>query len=345
MRWPPTERTLRRGAIGLVAAVVLLAAYDVFYAPNIFESGSEVTVTIPHGISFHEAVDSLRSAGVIRSGSTLLIAGRLLGWTGSIKTGKYLFRSGVSNYDILSDLHAGTSRLIITVTIPEGSRMTTIADLMHRQLGIDRKAFLDACSDSSFIRSLGVSAPTLEGYLFPETYKFYWQTDEREIVARLVGEFHAFFTDSLKERAAELGRSVNEVLTMASIVEWEAVHDSERPVIAGLYYNRLRRRMKLEADPTLRYLLDSPQRILYRDFRIESPYNTYRYYGLPPGPINNPGARSILAALYPASNNYLYFVADGSKGHVFSQTYSEHMRAVQRYRRLRSQRAQEHGIR
>ncbi len=333
-----SERTVAAGAVLLLLLILALTVYDVFYAPNTFRGRDEIVVTIPRGLTFHSIVDTLRSAGVIRSGSTLIMAGRLIGWTESIKTGRYLFRSGVSNYDILSDLHAGKSRLIANVTIPEGTRMTAVADILERQLGIDREKFLADCRDTGFIRSLGVDAPSLEGYLLPDTYQFYWQTDEREIISRLVGEFHSFFNEALRQRAVSMHRSVNEILTMASIVEWEAVHDNERPLIAGLYYNRLRRGMKLEADPTLRYVLDSTQRILYKDFKINSPYNTYLHYGLPPGPINNPGKKSILAALSPAFTGYLYFVADGAGGHVFSQTYDQHMRAVQRYRRLRNQR-------
>jgi UPF0755 protein len=153
----------------------------------------------------------------------------------------------------------------------------------------------------------------------------------------MLGEFRKFFADSLQRRARQIKMTINEVLTMASIVEGETILDRERPIIAGLYYNRLRRRMKLEADPTIQYIIsDGPRRLLYLDLRTESPYNTYQKYGLPPGPINNPGRKSILAALYPAKHNYLYFVADGTGGHRFARTFEEHLKNVRAYRRARA---------
>jgi UPF0755 protein len=335
MRWPPGKSDLKIIVPAVIIILVIAGIYEIFYAPHTFYGKAEVIITIPRGIPFHAAVDSLRSAGLIDRGTSLLIAGHLLGWTHSIQTGKYLFRSGVSTMEILSDLHEGRSRLIFNVTIPEGSRTTSIAGLFERQLGTDYERFLSVCTDTEFIRSLGVDAKTLEGYLFPETYNFYWESDEYEIIARLVEEFKRFYNDTLQMRTAEMHLSTNEVLTMASIIEWEAILDTDRPTIAGLYYNRIRKQMKLEADPTIRYLLNTDRRILYRDLMINSPYNTYRYFGLPPAPINNPGRKSILAALYPAQHQYLYFVANGMQGHVFSKSYTEHQRAVQKYRRFR----------
>jgi UPF0755 protein len=160
--------------------------------------------------------------------------------------------------------------------------------------------------------------------------------DEREIIRDLVNQFQKFFDDSLAGQERELGLTARKVLTVASIVEREAVVDSERAIIAGVFYNRLNKGMKLEADPTVQYALnEGPRRVHYRDLTIESPYNTYVHTGLPPTPINNPGRKSIIAALYPASHNYLYFVSNGKGGHVFSKTYEEHQKAVRRYRRLR----------
>ncbi len=337
MWWPPEKSRITKIIVVGIVIILSVGIYKIFYVHHFFYGKNEIVITIPRGVPFSTIVDSLRSAGVIDHGLSLLIAGHLLGWAETIQTGKYLFRSGVSTMEILTDLHEGRSRLIIDVTIPEGSRTTCIADIFQKHLGINRERFLAACTDTEFIHSLGISANTLEGYLFPETYRFYWEVDEREIITRLVEEFRQFYNDTLQERAAELHRTMNEILTLASIVEWEAVLDDERPIIAGLYYNRLRRHMRLEADPTVRYLLDSDQRILYRDLRIDSPYNTYRNFGLPPAPINNPGSKSILASLYPSEHNYIYFVANGAQGHVFSKSYAEHQRAVQRYHRFRSQ--------
>jgi UPF0755 protein len=160
--------------------------------------------------------------------------------------------------------------------------------------------------------------------------------DEHEIVRDLVNQFLKFFNDSLANRGRDFGLTTREVLIVASIVEGEAVIDSERAIIAGVFYNRLKKGMKLEADPTIRFILnEGPRRVLYRDLTIESPYNTYLHPGLPPTPINNPGRKSILAALYPVNTKYLYFVSNGEGGHVFSNTYEAHQRAVRRYRHLR----------
>jgi UPF0755 protein len=151
-----------------------------------------------------------------------------------------------------------------------------------------------------------------------------------------VSAFLAFYGDSLQTKTQAIGWSMHRVVTMASIVEGEAVLDEERPIVAGVYLNRLRLRMRLEADPTIQYVIPGgPRRLLYSDLRVESPYNTYRHYGLPPGPVNNPGRASILAVLNPVRHNYIFFVANGRGGHWFSSTYAEHLRNVRRYRRER----------
>jgi UPF0755 protein len=174
----------------------------------------------------------------------------------------------------------------------------------------------------------------LEGYLMPNTYQFYWQTDEEEIIKIIVQEFWKVYNDTFIRRTESLGLTVNEVITMASIVEAETNIASERAVVAGVYYNRIKRKMLLQADPTIQYLLDDgPRRLKYKDLQIESPYNTYRNVGLPPGPVNNPGRDAIIAALYPANHSYLYFVASGGGGHLFSSNYSKHQSAVQKYRK------------
>ncbi|HCV42774.1 MAG TPA: endolytic transglycosylase MltG [Bacteroidetes bacterium] len=209
--------------------------------------------------------------------------------------------------------------------------------MLSRVVGIDSARFVALVHDESFVHSLGINAHSLEGYLLPDTYTFQWQTDEQALITTLVTEYRRFYTDSLQARANGLDWTTNQVMTLASIVEGEAVLQEERPVISGVYHNRLRKGMKLEADPTLRYVIDGgPRRILYSDLQIESPYNTYRYRGLPPGPINNPGRASILAALFPARHNYLFFVANGKGGHWFTSTYAEHMRYVRQYRRERN---------
>ncbi len=315
---------------------VLLFVTWVFWWPNAFFYPSEREVTVSKGASFKAVVDSLSAKGIIGSKFAFKLAGRVLGWTKEIKGGKYHFPIGISNISLLRDLRYGTSRKLIAVSIPEGFRYQWIARRFAADLGINEDEILALCSDTGLVQRFGLPGGSLEGYLLPDTYYFHWQTDAGEIIGQLVGAFKEFYNDSLVERAKQMKMSMNEVLTLASIVEGEARRDDERAIIAGVYHNRLKKRMRLEADPTVQYALpDGPRRLLYQDLRINSPYNTYLRYGLPPGPINNPGRQAILAVLYPARHEYLFFVADGKGGHQFSKTYSDHQRAVRAYRRAR----------
>lgn len=318
--------------------VVLLGlfAFWIFWAPNTTNDASEKVVTIARGASFKTVSDSLESSGTLRFRWTLNLAGRILGITKEMKAGKYRFPAGLSNIELLYDLKGGTSRYLIPVSIPEGWRIRFVARRFGRDLSIDEARFDSLCNNKDYIRGLGLEVSSLEGYLMPDTYSFFWQTDEEEIIARLVKEFKNFYADSLRARQEQLRMSLNDVLTLASIVEGESRVDNERPTIAGVYLNRLKKNMRLEADPTIQYVIPGgPRRLFYSDLKFESPYNTYMHYGLPPGPINSPGRQAIFAVLYPEHHNYLYFVANGNGGHKFSKNYSEHQRAVRNYRKMR----------
>jgi UPF0755 protein len=314
---------------------IFAVGYYVLLLPNYYNDLKGKVVTIPHGASFHSVVDSLISSQAIRNRWSFQIAGRLLGYTKIIKTGKYLFVSGQSNLDILRDIRIGKSRLIIPVTIPEGWRMEQIARRYRHELGIDAEKFLALCYDSAFIHEQGMHAPSLEGYLMPETYPFYWQTEEREILERMVDGFKHFYNDTLLERQRAMKVTQHEVLTLASIVEAESSIGDERPVIAGVYWNRLKKRMRLEADPTVQYALGEGKKLNRQDLEFDSPYNTYRHDGLPPGPINNPGKSSIRAVLFPQQTEYLYFVATGVGGHRFANKFADHQKNITNYHRMR----------
>ncbi len=334
---PDVKRSLTIAAAAFVALLLVLTIY-VFWWPNPSAEASGTIVTIPRGSSFRQALDSLESAGAIRSRWAFSLAGRIVGADRKVHVGRYLFLPGMSNLAILEDLSSGASRMLISVTIPEGWRIGSIARRFSRVLGTDSSTFATLCRDEAFVRKLGIDAPDLEGYLLPETYEFYWQTDEDDLVRAMVGSFKEFYVDSLVRRQQELRLTLNQVLSLAAIVEGESSIDVERPIIAGVYWNRLRKRMKLEADPTIQYVLpDGPRRLLYEDLRIDSPYNTYRNYGLPPGPINSPGRAAIIATLYPAKHDYIFFVATGNGGHRFSTNYQDHLRAVRSFRQVRRQ--------
>lgn len=327
---------VRIGAAAAAVVVLAALAYAVlFLLPNSFD-GPARFITVSKGQSFNSVADSLEEKGIVLSGFTFKAAGRLMGVTQRMRVGKYSFVSGVSNREILEAIEGGTSTVGSTVTLREGVRTSLYARILKRHVGIDSARFMSVVRDTSLIGIHPHGAPSLEGYLMPDTYEFYWQDDERQIVQRMITEFREFFIDSLQQRMRKLGYTLNDVMTMASIVEGEAVYDDERPVIAGVYYNRLRIRMPLQADPTVLYAVsDNPRRLRRSDLKVESPYNTYLRYGLPPGPINNPGRQSIIAALYPARHQFLYFVADNNGRHRFARSYEEHLRNIRLYKKAR----------
>ena len=334
----PIRRTLAVATAGLVACAALVIW--VLFGPNTFAGGGEKVVFVSRGETFTAVVDSLDARGIIRSRFQFMAVARLLGGADRVQVGKYLFQSGVSNASLFAMLRSGRGNQLIQVTVPEGLRIRAQARIFARALGVDSSRYARLASDPAWARSLGVEEGGLEGYLLPDTYEFYWEQDEREIQRRQVEAFQKFFNDTLRSKCREFGWDVPQAVTFASIVEGEAVLDEERPIISGVYHNRLRKGMRLDADPTIQYILeDGPRRLTYADLKLDTPYNTYRYGGLPPGPVNNPGRASLIAALYPQSNAYLYFVANGRGGHWFTRTYDEHLHYVGMYKRGRRARA------
>jgi UPF0755 protein len=257
----------------------------------------------------------------------------LRGLDKNIKTGTYEFAAGERPIDILGKLVRGDI-LLTSVTVPEGYAIWDIAGAF-RAAGVDSADMLDALRDEGRRALRRIESPSLEGYLFPDTYLVPWGAEPCEIVDMMLSRLDQVFGQSLLQRAVEVGMSPHEVLTLASIIEAETRVPEERTLVSAVYHNRLRRRMRLEADPTVAYAMGGYKgRLLYADLEIDSPYNTYRRYGLPPGPICNPGLASIRAALYPDSSSAaLYFVARGDGSHVFSGTLREHRRAVNAIRR------------
>jgi len=293
--------------------------------PSASELSSAVTVKIPSGINFKHVSDSLYQKGLIRSRQLFQLLGVLSGKDQEIRSGLYRIPKEFSSWQILNYLTAGNN-VTIKVTIPEGVTSDKIAGILQSKIEIDSGAFVTLASDGAFAKSFGIQTDFLEGYLLPETYYFDWKMSEKELLRFLVNRtLKLFDSDSVRQRLRELNMNVNEILTLASIIEGEALVDSERAIISSVYHNRLRRGWRLQADPTIQYILPGePRRLTYRDLEIDSPYNTYKHAGLPPAPINNPGKKSILAALYPADTQYLFFVATGDGGHRFSRTTKEH---------------------
>ena len=275
-------------------------------------------VTIPQGSSFAAAADSLESAGVLGSPRLFRIYASLTGRDRDIKAGTYLLEPGLSWNELIQALSAGRG-IEQSITVPEG---------LPLRIGAPLESLWMAARDSGTRRRLGVPTRDLEGYLFPDTYRFMYGTSAREAVREMVRRFEDVWDPAWNARVAEMGMSRHEVMTLASIVEKEARLAEERPVIAAVYHNRLRQGMPLQADPTIQYAIgEHRNRVLYRDLKIDSPYNTYRNRGLPPGPIASPGRASIEAALFPANVPYRYFVAHPDGHHEFRVTFEEHTAA------------------
>jgi UPF0755 protein len=317
---------------GAVAAAALLTAC----APA--PAGPPERVAIPPKATFGAVADSLAAHGVIQSRLWFKLLARLRRVDRSVKAGIYEFPSGGSTWQVLSAIAAGRTATV-RLTIPEGLTIADVAVLAAERLGVPAESVVAAARDKAEARALGIAAPSLEGFLHPETYSVPLGSSARDLLRLLVAGFHADWEPAWTARLDSLGMSRLQLVTLASIVEGEARADDEREIIAAVYRNRLRIGMALQADPTVQYalLLTTGQRkprLYQKDYRTRSPYNTYLYPGLPPGPVNSPGRRSIEAALYPADVHYLYFVAGPDGRHVFSRTYSEHLRAVARIRKL-----------
>lgn len=299
------------------------------------EAQAFARVMIPAGASFAGAADSLHSAGLVRWPSLFRGYASLSGRDRSIKAGTYVLHRR-SSWDALLNALTRGEGLERAVTIPEGFEVDDISTLLTATLGLSPESLAVAVRDTSLRRRLDVPTLTVEGYLFPDTYRFPYGTSARAAVAEMVRRFEEVWDPAWNARLRELAMSRHDVVTLASIVEKEARLDEERAVIAAVYHNRLRAQMPLQADPTVQYALgEHRSRVLYRDLALDSPYNTYRYAGLPPGPIASPGRASLVAALYPASVPYKFFVAHPDGHHEFRETFREHRIAVREMQRAR----------
>ena len=295
-----------------------------------------VTIHIPKGAGFAEIMDTLSAADLIDDQISFRLLATASGADDELKSGTYKFQRGISQARLLDALREGHSSLRVKVTFPEGVTIRRIASIAARDAGMDSAEIVRLANDRDFLKSIGLTASTAEGYLMPDTYFLYWGATPESLLRDMSVLFLKFYDDGKKAKAAALNLSPYEVIILASLVEGEARIAKDRPIVARLYLNRLKRGMKLDADPTIQYILpDGPRRLLYEDLRIDSPFNTYKYKGLPPTPINNPGRASIEAALNPDDNDYIYMVAkgDGSGAHTFSKTKGEHDRAVTDYRK------------
>ena len=292
-------------------------------------------IRISNGETLSDISVLLQKKGLISNKWIFKFFTKMKGYDKSIQAGTFTFKNVHTNNDIIEDLVYGKPDRK-KITFLEGWNIKQVARHLEKEMKFNYSEILELFNDETFIKKLKLNANTLEGYLFTETYYFFEGVDEKSLVRRLVKEHKLFWNEENISKADSLGFSPYEIIIIASIIEGEAIYDSERPTISAVYHNRLKRGMKLQADPTVQYIIkDGPRRLLNRDLRIKSPYNTYMYKGLPPGPINSPGTQSLHAALNPQINDYLYFVAKGDGYHTFSRNEKEHERAKRAFQRVR----------
>ena len=299
--------------------------------------GPRVTVTIPAGATLEAAVDSLAAHRVIGHPTFFRLYARLSGLGGSLKSGVYLLRQDESWSDVVGALERGRG-VEQRFTVREGLRLVEVADLALEDLRIPRDSFIVAARDPTLLGGLGVPEGTTsaEGYLFPTTYLLPLHIGARELVRVMTHQFIDQWSPEWQARLDSLHMSRHQLVTLASIVESEVRYDPDRPFIAAVYHNRLKRGMRLEADPTVSYAYGRRlSRVWERNLAVRSAYNTYLHAGLPPGPISQPGRASLAAALYPADVPFLFFVAQPDGKHIFSTTYAEHQAAIQRVKQLK----------
>ncbi len=318
----------------LVVGIVATLSWRMMHAP----AGAErwVRFTVPEGVSLGRTAAMLADSGLLRHPLLFTAWGRLKCQDRNLQAGDYLFSASMTPVEILRHLVRGQV-VSCSVTFPEGVTLLDIASALRASVGVDSAEFVRFCYSDSFIASLGLSAPSLEGYLFPDTYAFTHGARADRVASVMVGRLRAVL-NGIDWDEELTGLSLHEILTLASIVEKETARASERPMVAAVYLNRLAIGMKLDADPTVAYGLGKPGKPpSTEDLRVPTPYNTYLQAGLPPGPICSPGLGSIMAVLHPdRSCKALFFVARGDGTHEFSETFSDHLAAIQTYRRGRS---------
>ena len=330
------------GVILLLGLTVALAGYDQFMrdATTGFEETRSFNL-YPES-SLEDLADSLSANGILKKRSGFVLFGQLTGWGDQIKAGHYEVEPGSSNRQIMDKIRRGL-QTAVHVRVPAGTRKERMIRGMARDMAFSEADLTEAFNDSEFASELGTDTTHLWASMVPDTYFFYWLSTPEEVITRIRKRYDDIFqaaSDSLE--SIPWNMTADEVIRLAGIVEWESSHVPEKPTIAGVYLNRLRDRWALQADPTIQYALmlieGEKRRLFFKDYELNHPYNTYKYRGLPPGPITNPTLTSIQAVLYPASHNYYFFVAKGDGQHIFSRTLAEHRRNAQEYYRVMRER-------
>jgi len=327
------RRELRFTIAAFAVFVLLYSGVQVFIPVKGSDSGTQVEVD--EGMSFSQAVGALAREGLVNDVRLFILAGRLSGLDKRLRPGLYVFEGKQSTWSVFNTLRRGKVRLW-SITISEGENLWQIRSKLDEKGIVNSGDFDRLVNDAGFMAQLGVEAPSLEGYLYPETYLFSRGISAERVLSIMVGKTREVTAPILK-RASEMGMTETGLLTMASIIEKEARLDDERAIISAVYHNRLKKGIRLQADPTVVYgIKPLGTGITRSDLLRPTPYNTYVINGLPPGPIASPGRKSIEAAVAPEDVPYIFFVSNNDGSHVFTTTLREHNRAVKAYRTGRS---------
>jgi len=328
----------------VAAASLAIAAYQVVkwaegpaVSPRLHPPSK--VVTIPDRVSFQQVAALLEREQLIKSRLAFVWVGRWYSFDRKIQAGEYELNPSMTPAEILTRLSTGQV-VLHSILIPEGLTMMQIAELFGQQGLVDRQELLRLMKDPAFIASLDIHAPTLEGYLYPDTYKFPKGVTAKQVLTAMVEHLRQVYGPDFQARAQDLKMTQHEVLTLASVIEKESASNGERDEISAVFHNRLKKRIPLQSDPTVIYGLPNYDGNIHKkDLLSPSPYNTYRVSGLPPGPIANPGVQSIRATLYPSNSRALYFVSKNDGTHQFSATLAEHNEAVEKYQKRPFRRA------
>lgn len=328
-----TVTSLAIGAVGLLVAAAFVAYIELkqFARTPAGPDSGEYHLIVPPGQSLVATAEALQRHQLVQSAFKFRMLARLLGYDRRLKAGEYSLRSSMSPRDIIGLMEKGAVRLH-RLTISEGLTIPQVAEQVEKY-GLARAAdIVRLAKDPSYCRAQGIDAPSLEGYLFPETYFFPRTVTAEGILAAMLQAFRSAFHPEWERRASGLGFSVHEAVTLASIIEKETGDPSERPLISSVFHNRLKRGMRLETDPAVIYgIADFDGNLTRKHLETPTPFNTYIIHGLPPGPIANPGREALKAALYPAETDYIFFVSKNNGTHQFSTNLTDHNRAVQYY--------------
>lgn len=314
-----------------VVSGLILELLNYADTPAKISASNKVTVNVRPGQTLKVTADILHQESIIKNPLKFMLIARAKGYDKRLKAGEYLLSAALSPRQILEIMVKGTVKLH-KLTVPEGYNINQIAELVETAKFATKYDFIKAATDTALAIRSGLAADTFEGYLFPDTYFFPKEVTVEKIISSMVNRFRSVFLAEWKARAENLGFSVHQIVTLASIIEKETGAPFERPIISSVFHNRLKKRMRLESDPTVIYGIKNFDGNLTRKHLLtRTPYNTYKIRGLPAGPIANPGRAALEAALYPENTSYIYFVSKKDSTHHFSTNLKQHNQAVRKY--------------